>query len=138
QRAGTIPALRRNLCVCRAGLSSCARQGMHPTMHAAFGILNIFVREPFLEIDSIDWINGAHEVALVAEWYGGVDAHAAFEARVRRRPFLFAGGHTLGRHESLPAAARQRIDDVGLGIDPSGETPHDVVHVVRIAILADG
>ncbi len=111
---------------------------MHPALHAALGVLNIFISEPFFEVDSVDGINRAHKIALVTERNGGVDAHAALETGIRGRPFAFAGGHALGGHEGLAAPAGQRIDDVGLGIDAGGEIPHDVVHVVRVAVFADG
>src|SRR5581483_3376165 len=75
----------------RARLSAGARQGMHPALHAAFGVLNVLVAEPFFQIDSVDRINRTHEVALVAERHGGVDAHAAFEVGVRSGPLALAG-----------------------------------------------
>ena len=63
-------------------LSACARQRMHPALHTALGVLNVFVAKPIFKIDSLDGINRPHEIALVTERYGGVDAHAAFETGI--------------------------------------------------------
>jgi hypothetical protein len=63
----------------RANLSSGARQGMHPTLHAALGVLDVFIAEPLFEINFVDRINRTHEVALVTERNCRVDAHAALE-----------------------------------------------------------
>src|SRR3970040_604904 len=101
-----------------SGLSAGARQREHPTMHAAFRVLNVFVREPFFAIHPFDRINTTHEIVLVTERNRSIDAHAAFEIGVRRGPFALAGRHAFGGHEGLAAAARQRIDNIALWIYP--------------------
>src|SRR5580765_8481710 len=111
---------------------------MHPALHATLCVLNIFLTEPFRKFDFVDRINRAHEVALVTERHGRIDAHAAFETGIRCGPLFFAGSHALGRHKSLAATARQRVDDIGFWIDAGGEIPNDVIHVVRVGIFADG
>src|SRR5512144_182031 len=93
-------------------LSTGASERVHPALHPAFRILNIFITEPFFQIDSVDRINGPHKIALVAEWYGGIDAHTAFEHGVGGGPFALACGHAFGRHKCLAAAAWKRIDNV--------------------------
>ena len=106
-------------------------------MHAALGVLNILIGEPFLEIDSVHRINRPHEVAFVTERDRGIDAHAALEISIRCGPLSLAGGHALSGHERLAPAAWKRIDDISFWIDASGEIPNDVVHVIRIRVFAD-
>ena len=78
------------------------------------------------------------EVLLVAEGHGGINAHAALEARVGGRPLLLAGGHALLRLEGLADAAGQRVDDVCVRVHARRQTPHDVVHAVDVHVGADG
>jgi hypothetical protein len=73
------PCELRASVVKEASLSSGARQGVHPTLHAALGVLDVFFAEPLFEINSVDRINRTHEVALVTERNSRVDAHAALE-----------------------------------------------------------
>src|SRR5215467_12008391 len=111
---------------------------MDPAVHARPGVLDVLLIEPPLQIDLIDRIDRTHKVALITERNRGIDSHAAFETSIRRGPFSFTCGHTFGGHKGLSASAGKRIYDVGFWIHPSGETPHDVVHVVGVAIFTDG
>src|SRR5262249_16761078 len=54
------------------------------------------------------------------------------------RPLLFSGRHSLLGLKGLSDAARQRIDDVGVRVNASGQAPHYVVHAINIDIGADG
>src|SRR5215204_5921680 len=114
-----------------------ARQRMHPALHARFRVLDVLLGEEIFGLHLIDRIDRSQEVALITEGHCRIDAHAAFELRVRGGPLLVAGGHTLGRHESLAAAAGDRIENVGARIHARCEAPHDVVHGIRIDVLAD-
>src|SRR3990172_4838400 len=116
-------------------LSTGPGQRVDPTSHPGFRVLNIFVAEEFFEVDSIDRIDRAHKVVLVAEGNGGVDAHAALKRSVGGGPLLLPGRHSLGRHEGLAASAWERVDDVGFWIHAGCETPHHVVHVIRIGAM---
>ena len=80
--------------------------GGEENIRRALGVVDVFVAEPLVELDSINRIHRTHKVALVAERNGGVDTHAAFETGIRCRPLFFAGGHAFGRHEGLAATAR--------------------------------
>src|ERR687897_231433 len=108
---------------------------MYPALHTRLGILDVLVVEPFLEIYFSHRINRPHKVALVTKRNSGVDAHAALKHGIGGVPFPLPSSHTLGRHEGLSAAAREGIDNVGLGVNPSCQAPHDIVHVVRIGIF---
>src|SRR5437870_11076340 len=110
---------------------------MDPATHPRLRVLNVLVTEPFFQVNFIHRVDWTHKIALITKRNGGIDAHAALEHRIGRGPFSFTGSHALGRHEGLAAPTRQRIDDVSLRIHPGGKTPHDIVHVVRIGILAD-
>ena len=74
---------------------------------------------------------------LITKGDRGVDAHAAFELRVRSGPLPIACGHAFGRHKGLAAAAGNGIEDIGARIDPRGQAPHHVVHRIWIDVLAD-
>src|SRR5881398_253865 len=82
--------LRETILQARPRLSSGARQGMDPAVHPRFGVLNILVAEPLLKIDSFDWINRTHKVALITERNRGVDtmppSNIVFEAVHSRSP----------------------------------------------------
>src|SRR5690349_6468117 len=67
-----------------------AGQRVDPAGHAGPGVLDIRAGEEILRLDLVDWIVRPHEIALVAERHGGIDAHAALESRVRCGPFLGA------------------------------------------------
>src|SRR2546423_1375387 len=113
-----------------------AGERVDPSDHARACVLDVLPAEEVLRLDPIDRIDRTQEVALVAERYRGIDAHAALEIGIRGRPLLLPRGHAFGRHEGLTAAARNRVEDVGARIHPRGEAPHYVVHRVRIDILA--
>src|SRR6476619_2980392 len=113
-----------------------AGERVDPPDHARARVLDVLPAEEVLRLDPIDRIHRTQEVALVAEWYRGIDAHAAFEIGIRGRPLLLPRGHAFGRHEGLTAAAGNRVEDVGARIHPRGEAPHDVVHRVGVDILA--
>src|SRR5262245_6722679 len=113
-----------------------AGERVDPSDHARARVLDVLPAEEVFRLDPIDGIDRTQEVALVAERYRGIDAHAALEIGVRGRPLLLPCGHALGRHEGLTAAARNRVEDVGARIYPRGEAPHDVVHRVGVDVLA--
>src|SRR3990172_11076381 len=79
-------------------LSTGSGQRVDPTSHPGFGVLNIFVAEEFFEVDSIDRIDRAHKVVLVAEGNGGVDAHAALKRSVGGGPLFLPPRHSLRLH----------------------------------------
>src|SRR5579864_4182525 len=94
----------------RSNLSSRFRQRMHPAVHALLGVGDVILGEPVLGLDPVDWIDRPQKVTLVSERHGGIDAHAAFEARIRRGPLLPTRGHAFCRHEGLATAAGNRIE----------------------------
>src|SRR5690349_20821633 len=122
--------------IAAGNLSTGASERVHPTLHPALRILHIVITEPLFQIDSVDRLLWPHDIALVAERYGGIDAHPAFAHGLRRGPFALSRGHAFGRHERLAAAAGKRIDNVSLGIDASGEVPNDIVHIIGIGVFA--
>ena len=77
------------------------------------------------------------EVLLIAKRHCGIDTHAALETGVGSGPLLVAGGHALGRHEGLATPTRNRVEDVGLGVDAGGEAPHHIVHGIDVGVFAD-
>src|SRR5919198_4846281 len=81
------------------------RQRMHPAGHACLRVFDILPGEEVFRLDLVDRIDRTHEVALIAEGHGGIDAHTALELGVRCRPLLVAGGQAVVRDESLAAAA---------------------------------
>src|SRR5580704_7219416 len=89
------------------------RQRIHPAVHALLGVGDVLFGEPVLGLDLVDRIDRAQEVALIPKRNGGIDAHAAFELGVGRRPLPVARGHALGRHEGLAAAAGDRVQNIG-------------------------
>src|SRR6266567_8204305 len=91
-----------------------AGERQHPARHPRLHLLDLPRVEEILRLHAVHRIDRAVEILLVAERYGGVDSHAALELSVRRGPGFFARGHALGRHEGLPAPARDRVEDVGL------------------------
>src|SRR5437773_1204643 len=96
------------------------RQRLHPAVHARARVLDVLPAEEILRPHAVDRIDWPQKVALVAEWHSGIDAHAALEVRIRGGPLLVARGHALGRHKSLPAPARDRVEDVGARVDARG------------------
>src|SRR5262249_2934137 len=117
--------------------SPAARQRMYPALHARARVLDVLPSEEVLGLYLVDRIDRPQKIALVAERHGGIDAHAALELGVRGGPLLVGCGHALGRHEGLAAPTRDRVEDVGARIDPRGQAPHDVIHGIRIDVLAD-
>src|SRR3984957_14372910 len=71
-------------------LPASPRQRMDPALHALLGVFDVFCRKPVFRLHFINRIDWAQEVALVAKWYCGIDAHAAFELRIRRGPLPLA------------------------------------------------
>src|SRR5260370_42653438 len=107
-----------------------SRQYFHPAMHPLLCSLDRRLREELLGINFVHRIDRAMEILFVAERHGGIDAHAAFETRVGRGPFLLSRGHALLWLERLSDAAWQRVDNVGVRIDPRGGAPPHPVHAL--------
>src|SRR5215831_10899682 len=101
----SILTIRHSLLAIRCSSAPGAGERVHPADHARARVLDVLLAEEVLGLHLVDRIDRPQEVALVAERHGGIDAHAAFELGVRRRPLLAAGGHALGRHEGLAATA---------------------------------
>src|SRR6185437_12361183 len=99
-----------------SGSTAGFRQQLSPSGQAAGYVGDLLFGEEVRELDAIHRINGPHEVLFVAIRNGGIDAHAALVTRIGRRPFAIARRHALGRHECLAAAARRRIEDVGMRV----------------------
>src|SRR3974390_3028221 len=126
----------RTSAVLRPLLAAAAGERGHPSVHPRFGVRDILRAEEVLRLHAIDRVDRPQEVAFVAERHRRIDAHAAFELRVRCGPLLVAGCHALGRHEGLPASAGDRIQNVGTRIDARGQAPHHVVHRIGIGVFA--
>src|SRR5882762_1281283 len=118
-------------------LSSGARQNLNPTVHPFFRKIEFGLREELQRINFIDWINRTMEILFVTKRNRGVDSHSTFEASVRGRPLFVSGGHALLWLKRLTNTAGQRIDDVSMGVDPSGQTPNDIVHTVQVYVRTD-
>src|SRR5579864_787616 len=80
---------------------------------------------------------GSHEVVLVPEGDGGIDPHAALEPGIGCRPLLVASSHSLGGLEGLADSARNRVEDVGVGVNARRQAPDNVVHRVDINVGVD-
>src|ERR1700730_12433449 len=78
----TNPRMSLPLCC----LSPCPRQRMHPTLHAFLGVGDVLHGKEILRFHFVDGIDWPQEVALIAKWNGGIDAHAALELGVRGCP----------------------------------------------------
>src|SRR5438309_11115789 len=93
-------------------LSPGARQALDPTLHLCFRPFDIFRAEPFLKVDSFDWIHRALEVLFISKGKRCVDAHSAFEPCVRSSPFFLACGEAFLWLKSLANAAWNWIQNV--------------------------
>src|SRR5207237_9403798 len=107
-------------------------QRFHPTVHSLFCPIKIRLREKLQRIHSVDWIDWAVKILLVAERNSRIDAHPAFKAGVRSSPLFLARGHAFLRLKRLPATAWQWIADVSVAIHPRCQRRDSVIHPVYI------
>src|SRR6266851_3160419 len=135
---GVAPPIRisqRRKCL---WLSTTAREHLYPTVHQGLAAVDVGLVEPAAQLNPVDRVQRSGKIRLVAVWQGGIDAHTTFEAGVGGCPLFVAGSHPLLRLKRLADATRNRIQDVGVRVDPRGQRPDDLVHAVHVDVGIDG